>query len=109
MRKNESPQSSVEPAATGDDLPGPIARRLDRIEEMLASLVEREQTKEHYGTEEFSCVVGKAEFTVREWCRLGRIRVSKKQSGQGKHANWVVSHDELLRYRKEGLLPASSR
>ena len=76
---------------------------------MLVSLVAREQVKEHYGTEEFARLVNRAEFTVREWCRLGRIRASKKHSGRGKHANWVVGNDELMRYRKEGLLAVSTR
>jgi hypothetical protein len=44
-------------------------------------------------------------FTVREWARNGRIRAEKKLSGRGAHARWVVSHDELLRYQREGLLP----
>jgi excisionase family DNA binding protein len=96
------------PATRLDPLSGHIeslVERLGRIEEMLASLVEREQVRDHYSTEEVGRLVGKAEFTVREWCRLGRIRATKKHSGRGKHAGWVVSHEEILRYRKEGLLP----
>ena len=38
--------------------------------------------------------------------RHGRIRAEKRQSGRGKHCDWVIAHDELLRYRREGLLPA---
>jgi hypothetical protein len=97
-----------------DQLPHPRRERrpedrLDRIEDLLTSLVEREQVKDFYSVEEFAAVVGKAEFTCREWCRLGRIRATKKHSGRGKHQAWAVSHDELLRYRKEGLLPVSPR
>jgi hypothetical protein len=61
--------------------------------------------REFYTTDEFARAVGKAEFTVREWARLGRIRASKKSSGRGKHMGWTISHIELGRYRKEGLLP----
>ena len=61
--------------------------------------------KEHYEIEEFARLVGKAEFTCREWARLGRINAEKKLSGRGAHAHWVVSHEELLRYQREGLLP----
>ena len=46
-----------------------------------------------------------AEFTTREWCRHGRIRAEKRHSGRGKHCDWVIAHDEMLRYRREGLLP----
>jgi hypothetical protein len=72
---------------------------------MLAALVERETVKDWYSTEEFARLVGKAEFTVREWTRLGRIHAEKRKSGRGAHPAWVVSHQELLRYRREGLLP----
>ena len=42
-----------------------FATRLDRIEGMLAVLVERQTVRDWYGTEEFARLVGKAEFTVR--------------------------------------------
>jgi hypothetical protein len=79
--------------------------RLDRIEGMLTALVERQTIKDFYSTDEFAQSVGKAEFTVREWCRLGRIRAEKRRSGRGAHPAWVISHQELVRYQREGLLP----
>lgn len=82
-----------------------LRERLERIENLLALLVERQQTKEHYSTDEFARLVNKAEFTVREWCRLGRIRAEKQRSGRGAHPAWVIAQSELLRYQKEGLLP----
>jgi hypothetical protein len=82
-----------------------LRERLERIESLLTLLVERQQTKEWYTTEELARLLGKAEFTVREWCPLGRIRAEKRQSGRGAYPAWVISHDELLRYQKEGLLP----
>jgi len=81
-----------------------VEERLERIESMLVVLVER-QTKDWYSTEEFARQVGKAEFMVREWCRLGRIRADKRLSGRGAHPAWAIAHAELLRYQKEGLLP----
>jgi hypothetical protein len=41
--------------------------------------------------------------------RLGRIRALKKASGRGKHASWVIPHEELLRFQREGLLPDRRR
>jgi hypothetical protein len=82
-----------------------IDDRLDRIEQLLAVLVERETIKEYYEIEEFARLIGKSEFTVREWARYHRIRATKRKSGRGPHKQWVVSHEELLRYRREGLLP----
>jgi hypothetical protein len=78
---------------------------LEKIEAMLVVLVERQQVREWYSIEEFARIVGRAEFTCREWCRLGRIRAEKRLSGRGAFPAWVVSHDELLRYQREGLLP----
>ena len=82
-----------------------IEDRLDKIESLLTSLVERQSVKDYYEVEEFARLLGKAPFTVREWARLGRIRAEKRMSGRGAFASWVISHDELLRYQREGLLP----
>ena len=82
-----------------------LEAKLERIEAMLAVLVERQTIREWYSTEEFARIVGRVEFTCREWCRHGRINAAKKDSGRGAHASWVISHGELLRYQREGLLP----
>ena len=79
--------------------------RLERIESMLWTLVERQIVKDWYDVDEFARLVGKAPFTVREWCRHGRINAEKRMSGRGAYAAWVVSHAELLRYQRDGLLP----
>jgi hypothetical protein len=86
-----------------------IEDRLGRIEQMLAVLIGRQTIKECYEVEEFARLVGKAPFTVREWCRLGRIKAGKRRSGRGAFASWVISHDELQRYQREGLLPSEHR
>jgi hypothetical protein len=82
-----------------------VLDRLERIEATLALLAEKQTAKEWYATDEIARIVGKAEFTVREWCRLGRIRAEKRISGRGAFPAWVISHQELLRYQREGLLP----
>jgi hypothetical protein len=82
-----------------------IDERLERIEAMLSLLVERQTVREWYSTEEFARIVGRAEFTVREWARHGRILAEKKDSGRGSYASWAISHGELLRFQREGLLP----
>ena len=60
-----------------------VDERLEKIEAMLAVLVERQQVREWYSVEEFARIVGRAEFTCREWCRHGRIKAEKKDSGRG--------------------------
>ena len=72
-----------------------IAQRLDRVELLLAGLVVQRTLKPWYTTEEVAAILGKAKFTVREWCRLGRVHAQKRNSGRGRFQSWVISHDEL--------------
>ena len=58
-----------------------LEERLEKIESLLVSLLEKERVREWYSVEEFSRIVGRAEFTCREWCRHGRISAKKKESG----------------------------
>lgn len=107
----EVPAWETNPAA-GEDSPPPvhaILQRLDRVEALLSRLVARQTVKDFYTTEEFAQLVGKAEFTVRNWARLGRIKAEKKGSGRGPFQSWVISHAELLRYQRDGLLPVMQR
>ena len=80
-----------------------LEERLTKIEAMLTVLV-GQQHREWYSVEEFARLVGRAEFTCREWCRQGRITAEKKTSGRGAHASWVIAHGELQRFQREGLL-----
>src|SRR5271154_6690738 len=83
-----------------------ILKELQELKAMLLVLVERQQVREWYSVEEFARIVGRAEFTCREWCRHGRIKAEKKDSGRGAYAAWVIWHNELLRFQREGLLPS---
>jgi hypothetical protein len=91
-----------------DDNTSAVLERLDRLEAMIEMLLKQQQIKDWY-TAEVAETLGKAEFTVREWCWQGRIRAEKQASGRGKYQSWVVSHAELERYRREGLLPRLRR
>ena len=82
-----------------------IDERLEKIEAMLVVLVERHVVKDWYSIDEFARIVGRAELTCREWCRRGRVRGEKRLSGRGAFMAWVISHAELQRYQREGLLP----
>ena len=82
-----------------------ILVRLEKIESALKLLVERQTVKDFYSTDEVAEILGKAEFTVREWCRRRRIHAQKRRSGRGKFCSWVISHEELQRIQREGLLP----
>jgi len=82
-----------------------ILDRLERIENTLKLLVQRQTVKDFYSTDEIAEILDKAEFTVREWCRRGRIRAQKRRSGRGKFQSWVIAREELQRIEREGLLP----
>lgn len=82
-----------------------LLARLVKIEAMLATLVEQRTVKDWYSTAEIARLLGKAEFTVREWCRMGRIHAQKKKCGRGQTCEWMISQEELTRVRNEGLLP----
>ena len=69
-----------------------IEDRLQRIEALLAALVERQTVKDYYTTEDFAKIAGRTEFTVREWCRLGRVNGVKRLTGRGSHPGWVILH-----------------
>jgi hypothetical protein len=84
-----------------------LLERLERIEGMLAVIAGQQQVKEWLSTSEFAMQVGRAEFTVREWARRGRILARKKKSGRAGHTAWAISREELQRYQREGLLPVS--
>ncbi len=82
-----------------------VLRRLDRIEETIRLLAQQNVVQEFYSTGDVAQLLGKAEFTVREWCRLGRIKAAKRSCGRGNSKEWIVSHEELQRVQSLGLLP----
>ena len=81
-----------------------VMKRLEAIERGVQFLVGRGTAREFYSIAEFAKIVARSEFTCREWCRLGRVKGQKKRNGRGLSAEWVVSHEELLRFQREGLL-----
>jgi hypothetical protein len=64
--------------------------------------------KNHYSVDEFAQQVNRRPFTVREWCRLGRINAGKSMTHSGAATLWVISRAELERFRREGLLPLNA-
>ncbi|EMI55116.1 hypothetical protein RSSM_03440 [Rhodopirellula sallentina SM41] len=68
-------------------------------------MIEKEKPRDYYTTAEIAKILGKAEFTVREWARNGRIWAEKRQCGRGRSREWMISHVELERIQNEGLLP----
>ena len=68
-----------------------LDRKVERLLELIAS---QSPIKDFYTTAEVAAIIGKAEFTVREYCRLRRIKGQKRACGRGKHPAWIVAHEE---------------
>jgi hypothetical protein len=81
---------------------------LSRLDERLAAIEGRLEAirlgrldKDWYSTEEVAALMDRAPWTVREWCRLGRVRAEKRPGTD----RWVISRTELERLLNGGLLP----
>lgn len=81
-----------------------ILQRLERIEIQLVALVDEKRVQEWYDTKTVADMLDRSSYSVREWCRLGRVRATKRACGRGSAKEWMISHDELQRIRSEGLL-----
>ncbi len=79
-----------------------IEGTLKKVEALLESQYEK---REWYGVADAAEVLGKAEWTVREWCRLGRVNAHKRPCGRGRSQEWILSHAEIERIQSKGLLP----
>jgi hypothetical protein len=76
-----------------------------RISQLSGQLKPVSARKEWYSIAELATELGKAEFTVREWCRLKRINAHKRECGRGGKREWMIAEKELERIRNKGLLP----
>ena len=85
-----------------------LLARLDGIEGMLATLLERKVEKgpEYLSPEEVAVALHRKAYTVREWCRLGRI-VSVKDEFNGRPTIPVAEFERLK--SGGGLLPPRFR
>lgn len=91
------------------DVLGQVEERLSVLEQLLRTISERldahPTVKDYYTTLDVAHILQKKPYTVREWCRLGRINGEKAHSGRGLDEEWRISHEELVRIQNEGLLP----
>lgn len=58
--------------------------------------------KDFYSTNELADLLGIRAKTVRDYLREGRIHGVKKRMGRGTSKEWAISHQEYLRYQREG-------
>lgn len=74
------------------------------VREIREKTIHGSLIKDYYTTREVARIVDRSPYTVREWCRLGRVRGEKAFSGRGIDEEWRISHAELVRIQNEGLL-----
>lgn len=107
-----APTHRFEPAGP-PALPAGNEEVLRGIADLRADLLELRETiarlqfpqKECYTTAEAAAILGRRPFTVREWCRHGRVNAVKADCGRGASDEWRISRAELDRIRNDGLLP----
>ena len=87
-----------------------IEKKLDSILGLLESrpatmTLPEVAPRSFYKVEEVAKILDRTPYSVREWCRHGRIH-AKKQSASFRGAErWQIAAEELNRYRNFGLLP----
>jgi hypothetical protein len=96
MSKNE--------AASLERIEATLAQMMALLNELVAVSRRSIVTKSAYSPAEVAAILGKRPYTVREWCRLGRINATKRSWGRGNEGEWEITHKELERFRNHGLL-----
>ena len=86
-----------------------LAQRIEVIEstvkEIRDLLANPTPKRDWYSIAEVASMLSRADFTVREWARLGRVYASKRACGRGPTQEWIIAAEEVERIRNEGLLP----
>ena len=102
---NHGPKGVLAQEVQVDDLWRRIETIDAKVTEIRELLTQPESQRDWYSIAEVAKLLSRAEFTVREWARLGRIYASKRACGRGSSQEWMISAKEVDRIRNEGLLP----
>lgn len=82
-----------------------IANIESKIDDMRALIKDQRTIKDWYSVNEVAAIVKRAAWTVREWCRDGRIDARKRETGRGDTLDWEIPRTGLEHYREHGLRP----
>lgn len=90
-----------------------LRHRLERIESFVAAIAGNLEKlngiesaaapPEVYTAAEFAKASGASLYTVREWLKTGRLLGKRVNVCHGTYREWRIPHEELLRFRREGL------
>jgi hypothetical protein len=97
--------------ATTEDIDA-LKRQIAQLAELVARAVvptTAPARPESYSVKGAAAALGRAPYTVGEWCRLGQCNAYKLRGWKaGKHDRWRISAAEVERIRDEGLLPVDA-
>lgn len=103
MSAEAPPAPSVHDQLVGlRDQVGALAGVLAEIKALLSG---PPAERKAYSVEEVARMLGKSDYTVREWCRQARVNASKRADRRGASEVWSIPAGEVTRIREEGLLP----
>jgi hypothetical protein len=87
-----------------------IDQKVTQVQECVCALPGGAFTERTWlTTAEVAQILKRKPYTVREWCRLGRVNAEREKDGRGGYGAWRISREELLRIQNEGLLPESRK
>ncbi len=90
-----------------------IIGQLSEMRSMLHIIMEKldrpATTRAFYTVEEAARLLSRTPYTVREWCRQGRINAVKRTERRGGATLWSIAAAEIERFKNEGLLPPDPR
>ncbi len=78
-----------------------IEERMRLRLKMVQSMTGSDIDKQCYSTSAAGARLGLSRYTLSEKCRKGTIRAIKVD-GAGAKGEWSITHEELLRYEREG-------
>ena len=91
---------------TIEDLYAQNAEMKTMILQLHGMLASPKPARSWYTVEEVAKMINRDAYTVREWCRQGRIDAVKRSERRGGAKLWSISAEEVTRYQNDGLLPA---
>jgi len=76
-----------------------VVNRIRELEKTVSPIWQHYEhetpAKDWHTIAEMAEILGKAEFTVREWCRRGRVCASKQAWSRRNSHEWIVSREEV--------------